>query len=117
MDTAGRKLIYKGGVIKKKRLWLEKLIGECEEEIKKLRDLGNIIKLETEDKYFNLRLYKIDGIGRGRIRIENKSGEGTLSYKKRGGDMILSIKPIKIKTLLNCIIEDCEEKRAAEIGV
>ena len=117
MDT-GRRLIYESGVIKKRRIWLEKLIGECEEEIEKLRDLGNIIKLEAGDKYFNLRvLYRIDGIGCGRIRIENKRGEGTLSYKRREGDMVISIRPNKIKTLLSCIIEDCEEERAAEMGV
>jgi hypothetical protein len=118
MDT-GRRLIYEYGVIKKRRMWLERLIGECEEEIEKLRGLGYIIKLETRYKYFDLKvLYEIDGTGGGRIRIKNKSREGTLLYKRReGGDTILLINPTNIKALLNCIIEDCEEERNAEVGV
>ena len=118
MNT-GRMWMYKNGVIKKRRVWLEKLIGECEEEIEKLEGLGYYIGLETRNKYFDLKvLYRIDGNGCGRIRIKNKSREGTLLYKRReGGDTILLIRPTNIKSLLNCIIEDCEEERNAEVGV
>ena len=100
-------------------MWLERSIGECEEEMEKLGGLGYYIGLETRHKYFDLKvLYKIDGTGGGRIRIKNKSGEGTLLYKRReGGDTVLLIRPINIKALLNCIIEDCEEERNAEVGV
>jgi len=113
--------MYKNGngVIKKRRVWLEELIGDCEEEIEKLEGLGYYIGLEIGYNYFNLRvLYRIDGDGCGRIKIENKSGKGTMSYTKRDGSVIISIKQNNIKALLNrIIIEECEEERNAEVGV
>ena len=118
MDT-GKRLIYESGVMKKRRIWLEKLIKSCEEEIKTLRDYGNMMRLEVRKDCFKLKvLYNVDGRGNGEVIIEDKKGNGTLSYAKRNGcASIMSIRADKVKTLLTRIIEDCEEEGNVSVGV
>lgn len=94
-------------------MWLEKVLDECEGELKQLKEYGNLIKLSAEKSWFEIEvLYKITGIGGyGRVRIENKRGEGTMLYYSRNGQgSVMSTAQSKIKTLLRVIIEDCEGK-------
>lgn len=72
--------LYRSGTIKKRVVWLEKVLDECEEELKLLKEYGNLIRLSAGKCWFEIEvLYKITGMeGCGRVSIENKRGEGTI---------------------------------------
>jgi hypothetical protein len=131
VDT-GKRLIYESGVIKKRRMWLERSIGECEEEMlkwvyeeigtrKKMVKLGKLIlgcKKEIEILQSLGKRIELKKRGQGEIELliygkketatillSDLKGKGSLVLVKSVNETITSKKPFKIKSLLKTIIE------------